>query len=105
MSRYIAPEHTSSVFLPTTGELRVNSSGQVSLAADAPAHDHEALRAAGFRLAGAPADKAQNSVAKPTAKRNSSKKGKAAKAKAPTAPAPAKPAAQPEGGAAEQPQG
>jgi hypothetical protein len=104
MHRYLAPENTTGVFVSTSGELRVRADGHVHLADDAPSHDHDALRAAGFVLAAASAPKAKpDSAAKPKAKRGSSKKGSAAKkpAAAPAAPAPAEPAVQPEGGAAE----
>lgn len=107
MHRYRAPKHTTGVFLSTSGELRVRADGHVHLADDAPSHDHDALRAAGFVLAAAPASKAEpDSAAKPKAKRGSGKKGAAAKKPTlPAPPAPAEPEAQPEGGAAEQPQG
>jgi hypothetical protein len=99
--RYFTPEHTTAVFAPS-GELRADAAGFISLPADAPLGDHQALLAAKCTLAPSTESAAQP---KAPSKRSSKRSGKA-KAKPAADPAPAKaPEAKSEGGEAEQPKG
>lgn len=45
--RYQAPQHTSGVFTPGSGEIRADEAGILELGDDASDADHEALRRAG----------------------------------------------------------